>query len=183
MEAEAGMLELTDGQRERIKELQALADEAEGGDRGARGRLRRELRDSAPEVIARCSDTATSYRGLLAKTASGGNKLVQEAIVERSRLVALELAGENPTPLEVLLSERVASLWVLVELQEALSSAWYSGQTKGKTSPAFMLQMVRLQESAHRRYLQAIKTLAHVQKLRGPSRLQVNIGGQHVNVS
>jgi hypothetical protein len=53
----------------------------------------------------------------------------------------------------------------------------------GKTSPAFMLQMARLQESAHRRYLQAVKTLAQVQKLRGPSRLQVNIGGQHVNVS
>jgi hypothetical protein len=39
--------------------------------------------------------------------------------------MALELAGENPTPLEVLLSERVASLWVLVELQEALLAAWY----------------------------------------------------------
>jgi len=177
------MLELTDGQRERVNELQALADAADDGDREARGRLRRELRDSAPEVVARCSDTATNYRGLLAKAASGGNPLVREAILERSRLMASELAGPNPTPLEMLLCDRVASLWVLVELQEALNSAWYSGQTKGKTSPAFMLQMVRLQESAHRRYLQAIKTLAQVQKLRGPSRLQVNIGGQHVNVS
>jgi hypothetical protein len=72
---------------------------------------------------------------------------------------------------------------VLVELQEALNAAWYHGEQMGKTSPAFMLQMARLQESAHRRYLQAVKTLAQVQKLRGPSRLQVNIGGQHVNVS
>ncbi len=177
------MLELTDGQRERIKELQALADEAEGGDREARGRLRRELRDSSPDIIARCSDTATTYRGLLAKAASGGNPLVREAILERARLMASELAGPDPTPLEMLLCDRVASLWVLVELQEALNSAWYSGQKKGKTSPAFMLQMARLQESAHRRYLQAIKTLAQVQRLRGPARLQVNIGGQHVNVS
>jgi hypothetical protein len=46
-----------------------------------------------------------------------------------------------------------------------------------------MLQMARLQESAHRRYLQAIKTLAQVQKLRVPSRLQVNIGGRHAHVS
>jgi hypothetical protein len=72
---------------------------------------------------------------------------------------------------------------VLVELQEALNSAWYSERTKGKTSPACLLQMARLQESAHRRYLQAIKTLSQVQKLRGPSHLQMNIGGQHVNVS
>ena len=177
------MLELTDGQRERVNELQALADEANDGDQGARRRLRVALRQSAPEVVARCSDTATSYRGLLAKAASGGNPLVREAILERARLMASELAGPNPTPLEMLLCDRVASLWVLVELQEALNSAWYSGQTKGKTSPALMLQMVHLQESAHRRYLQAIKTLAQVQKLRGPSRLQVNIGGQHAHVS
>jgi hypothetical protein len=177
------MLELTDGQREKIRELQKLADEAKDGDREALRSLRVALRQSAPEVIARCSDIATNYRSILAKTASGGNPLVWEAIVERARLMAVELVGENPTPLEVLLSERVASLWVLVELQEALNVAWYRGEKTGKTSPAFMLQMARLQESAHRRYLQAIKTLAQVQRLRGPARFQVNIGGQHVNVS
>ena len=96
--------------------------------------------------------------------------------------MALELAGENPTPLEVLLSERVASLWVLVELQEALLAAWYY-KANSASSPAFVLQMARLQESAHRRYLAAIKTLAQVQKLQGPSRVQVNIGGNQVNVS
>jgi hypothetical protein len=46
-----------------------------------------------------------------------------------------------------------------------------------------VLQMARLQEIAHRRYLAAIKTLAQVQKLQGPSRVQVNIGGQQVNLS
>jgi hypothetical protein len=109
---------------------------------------------------------------------------VQEAIVERARLMATELAGENPTPLEILLAERVASLWVLVELQEALNAAWYNRANENRLSPAYMLQMVRLQESTHRRYLAAIKTLAQVQRLQGgPQRLQVNIGGQHVNVS
>jgi hypothetical protein len=43
--------------------------------------------------------------------------------------------------------------------------------------------MARLQESSNRRYLGAIKTLAQVQKLQGPSRVQVNIGGNQVNVS
>jgi len=95
--------------------------------------------------------------------------------------MALELAGENPTPLDVLLSERVASLWVLVELQEALLAAWYSKASAA--SPALVLQMARLQESSNRRYLGAIKTLAQVQKLHGPSRVQVNIGGNQVNVS
>jgi len=44
--------------------------------------------------------------------------------------------------------------------------------------------MLKLQESANRRYLATIKTLAQVQKLQGPQqRLQVNIGGQQVNLS
>ena len=175
------MLELTEATRKRIRELQELADKAEGGEDGARLELRRRLREETPEVVARCSDSARSYRRLLAERASGGNPLRKEAISERAGRMALELAGENPTPLEVLLSERVASLWVLVELQEALLAAWYY---KAKaTSPAFVLQMARLQESAHRRYLAAIKTLAQVQKLQGPSRVQVNIGGNQVNVS
>jgi hypothetical protein len=173
------VLELTEGTRKRIRELQELADKAEGGEDGARLELRRRLREETPEVVARCSDSARSYRRLLAERSSGGNPLRKEAISERAGRMALELAGENPTPLEVLLSERVASLWVLVELQEALMAAWYYKAT----SPAFVLQMARLQESAHRRYLAAIKTLAQVQKLQGPSRVQVNIGGNQINVS
>ena len=175
------MLELTEATRKRIRELQELADKAEGGDDGARLELRRRLREESPDVVAGCSDSARSYRQLLAERSSGGNPLRKEAISERADRMALELAGENPTPLEVLLSERVASLWVLVELQEALLAAWYY---KAKaTSPTFVLQMARLQESAHRRYLAAIKTLAQVQKLQGPSRVQVNIGGNQINVS
>jgi hypothetical protein len=175
------VLELTKATRKRIRELQELADKAEGGEDGARQELRRRLREETSEVVAGCSDPARSYRRLLAERASGGNPLRKEAISERAGRMALELAGENPTPLEVLLSERVASLWVLVELQEALLAAWYY---KAKaTSPTFVLQMARLQESAHRRYLAAIKTLAQVQKLQGPSRVQVNIGGNQINVS
>jgi hypothetical protein len=174
------VLELPDATRERIYELQELSDKAQDDDEGARQELRRRLAQEAPEVVARCSDSARSYRRLLAKRSSGGSPLRAEAISERARRMALELAGENPTPLEVLLSERVASLWVLVELQEALLAAWYY---KAGASPAFVLQMSRLQESSNRRYLGAIKTLAQVQKLQGPSRVQVNIGGNQVNVS
>jgi len=175
------VLELPEAIRERIYELQELSDKAEDDDAGARQELRRRLAQEVPEVVARCSDSARSYRRLLAKRSSGGSPLVEEAISERARRMALELAGENPTPLEVLLSERVASLWVLVELQEALLAAYY--YKASGASPAFVLQMTRLQESSNRRYLGAIKTLAQVQKLQGPSRVQVNIGGNQVNVS
>ena len=174
------MLELPEDTRERIYELQELSDKAQDDDEGARQELRRRLAQEVPEVVARCSDSARSYRRLLAKRSSGGSPLREEAISERARRMALELAGENPTPLEVLLSKRVASLWVLVELQEALLAAWYY-KAEG-ASPAFVLQMARLQESSNRRYLGAIKALAQVQKLQGPSRVQVNIAGNQVNV-
>jgi hypothetical protein len=174
------MLELTEATRQRIHKLQELADKAEEED-GARRELRRRLREETPEVLARCSDFARSYRRLLAERSSGGNPLRKEAISERAGRMAIELAGDNPTPLEALLSERVASMWVLVELQEALMAAWY--YKGGGTPMSVVLQMARLQESAHRRYLAAIKTLAQVQKLQGPSRVQVNIGGNQTNVS
>ena len=157
-------LELTDGAQERIRELRALSEKAEGGDTQARRELRKAVKDSAPEVIARCSDIARTYRGFLAKTASGNDPLTGEVFVRRAELLAAEVAGENPTPLEVLLAERIASLWALTELQEALLSAYYGGATKN-LPPSYLLQMTRLQESANRRYLAAIKTLAQVRKL------------------
>jgi hypothetical protein len=157
-------VELTDGGRERVKELQALSERVEGGEEGARTELRRAVRDSSPEVIAQCSDVARTYRRFLAKPASGKDPLVEEAFVRRAEMLALEIAGEWPTPLEVLLSERVASLWCLVELQEALLSAYYTGAANN-VPPSYLLQMTKLQESVNRRYLAAIKTLAQVRKL------------------
>ena len=160
----AGALELTDASRERIRELQDLSRRVENGEENLRGQLRRAVRESSPEVIARCSNIARTYRGFLAKTASGKDPLVEEAFVKRTEMLADEIAGENASPLEVLLAERIASLWALTELQEALLSAYYSGASKN-VSPTYLLQMARLQESTNRRYLAAIKTLAQVRKL------------------
>jgi hypothetical protein len=160
-----GALELTDAARERIRELQDLSRRVEDGEEDLRAQLRQAVRESSPEVIARCSNIARTYRRIAADTASGQDPLVQEAIVERAERVAQEIAGENPTPLEVLLSERIASLWVLTELQEALLAATYRRGQDRPVGPAFTLQMCKIQESTTRRYLAAIKTLAQVRKL------------------
>ncbi len=157
-------LELTVGAQARVRELEALSKQAEGGGVEARKELRRAVRESALEVIARCSDIARTYRKLLAKTASGKDPLIEEAFVRRAEMLPVQVAGEKPSPLEVLLAERIASLWALTELQEALISAYYGGHTKN-LPPSYLLQMAKLQESAGRRYLAAIKTLAQVRKL------------------
>ena len=159
-------LELTDASRERLRELEALSDKVQSGDKGAVLELRRAVQQSSPEVIAFCASIAEDYRRLPAETASGGDPLVKEAMVEGAAILAREIAGENPSPLEVLLAERIASLWVLTETQEALLFAWYKrGRHNDRVSPGYLLQMAKLQESVNRRYLAAIKTLAQVRKL------------------
>ncbi len=158
-------LELSDEARERLQELQALSDKVESGDKGAVLELRRAVEQSSSEVVTFCASIAQDYRRLAAGTGSGGDPLVKEAMVVGAERLARELAGENPTALEVLLAERVASLWVLTETQEALLFASYRRDQKKPVGPSFMIQMCRIQESTHRRYLAAIKTLAQVRKL------------------
>ena len=170
--------------RDKLMVLAELTEKAEGGDKDARFELRQAVRKSTPEVIARISDIAGSYRRVLAKSASGGDPLLQEGLEERTRLMQEQVAGAKPTALEGLLAERVVSCWLLVEVIETLTAAQLDRNNKNRVTAPHLLQMMKLQESANRRYLATIKTLAQVQKLQGPQqRLQVNIGGQQVNLS
>jgi hypothetical protein len=167
-------LELSDEAQERLQELQVLSDKVESGDKGAVLELRRAVEQSSSEVVTFCASIAQDYRRLAAATGSGGDPLVREAMVEGADRLAKELAGANPTALEVLLAERIASLWVLTETQEALLFASYRRDQKKPVSPSFMIQMCRIQESTNRRYLAAIRTLATVRKL------QANIPNLHL---
>ena len=81
-----------------------------------------------------------------------------------------EIAGENPTPLEAVLTERVVSLWMLTTLLEVLIATQYRrnvGDGPERLSPSYIIQQSRILDSATRRYLAAIKELARVRKLQG----------------
>ncbi len=162
-------LELWDETKARLRELRALSRRAEAGERGARRELRRAVRDSAPEVIARASDIAKKGHKMLIRTAAAGDPLMEEALAVRLDDMRAELAGESATPLEALLIERVGSLWLLVELLEALTSAQLQTGEHMKdkrVSLSFLRSVLKWQEGAHRRYLSAIRELARVRKLR-----------------
>jgi hypothetical protein len=97
------------------------------------------------------------------------------------KLMEETIAGESPTPLEALLSERIVSCWLLVELLEALNAGWYNRGVKDRVGPDYMLQMMKLQDGANRRYLAAIKTLAQVRRLQTNTpavqvNTQINVG-------
>jgi hypothetical protein len=168
-----GALELSDGTRDRLAELRAVSEKAEAGDKDARKELRRLVRASSPEVIGRASDIGRKAGRTLARTAAGGNPLTEEALYAKLDAMRAEIAGEDPTPLEVLLTERVVSLWMLTTLLEVLMATQYRrdvGDGTERLSPSYLLQQSRILESANRRYLAAIRELARVRKLQATGR-------------
>ncbi len=176
-EPELRALEPSEETRKRLEELRAVSDKAEAGDREARRELRRLVRSSSPEVIGRAADIGRRAGRVLALTAAGGDPLVEEALYAKLDAMRMEIAGENPTPLEVLLTERVVSLWMLTTLLEVLIASQYrrsvSNEDK-RSSPSYIIQQSRILESATRRYLAAIRELARVRKLQAGTPVQVN---------
>ncbi len=67
------------------------------------------------------------------------------------------VAGEEPTPLEVLLAERVVACWLLVELLEVNWSARINPEfakaikrSGGEVPASFVRELMKMQESTHR---------------------------------
>ena len=171
-EEKPGVLELSEDAKDRLTELRTVSEKAEAGDRNARKRLRQLVRSSSPEIIAAASDVAGSAAWMLIKTISAGEPLMQEALQERMHQMRAEIGGENPTPLEILLTERVVAGWLLVEVLEGLVSAQYQRDvTAHRVPPGHIIQQSRIVESVTRRYMAAVRELARVRKLQasGPA--------------
>ena len=178
-------LELPKDVKERLEELRALSKKAEAGEKGARQELKQALRESSPAVIARASDIGRKAQHVLIDTAAGGEPLAEYALSARLDTMRAEVAGENPTPLDVLLTERVVACWMLVELFDVLMAAQLAKSPDPKCRVPFstLKHYLRWQEVANTRYLAAIKALAQVRRLQSgipnsQTNVQVNIGSQ-----
>ncbi len=97
-------------------------------------------------------------------------------------LLRLEIAGENPTPLESLLVERVVACWIWVELFEVLTAPQlYKAGSKSHVPFSVLRHYLHWQDLVHRRYLASIKALAQVRKLQSNTpavqyNTQINLG-------
>ncbi len=128
--------------------------------------------------FVRGSDMAyQAERSLIGAYGGGKDVLLRQASERRLALMRRELAGDNPTPLEELLAQRIALCWHHVHLCEAIVA-----QNAGSMSLAQASYQGKALDSAHKRYLGAIKALATVRKLQLPS-VQVNIGEKQVNIA
>jgi len=133
--------------------------------------------DGGEEHFLRGSDVAwQAERSLIELLAGKDDVLVIQSSERRLKLMRRELAGDNPTPLEKLLAQRIALCWFHVNLCE-LSLA----QNGGEYSIAQATYHQKRLDSAHKRYLGAIKALAQVRKLQLPN-VQFNIGEKQVNI-
>jgi len=117
------------------------------------------------------------------KAASANDPLTEDALLARVDLMRGDVAGPDPSALEVLLTERICSLSVLIEVLELLMSAQLSpSKSRDHRVPVSSLQHVlKWQESASRRHLSAIKTLAQVRRLQ--SRMPNSLTNVQINVS
>lgn len=154
-------LNLTD---QELTEIQKLVERAQAADQAAVAELR-DLLDRRPEIWRRLGDLAQHAEMTMLALVAGTNVLAQESITLKLADLKSDLAGFSPSPLEILLVDRIAISWMQVHHAD-MDAASILSKDKG-TTPLSLYAQRRL-DSAHRRYLQSIKTLATVRKLIKP---------------
>ena len=107
---------------------------------------------------------------------SGDDVFTQEAIPRNLKAMREEVAGQNPSPLERLLAERITVCWLELQYFEAIYA-----QNLGKLTITQGDYHQRRIDKAHRRYLSSIKALAQIRKM-GPA-VQINIAEKQINTA
>ena len=106
-----------------------------------------------------------------------GTEIARRTIEKEIERKRNEAAGEDPSPLERLLAERVALCWVAA----TYADAEYARKIKVGMSFREGEYFARRCEQTTRQLLKAIESLARVRRLLTP--LQVNIGQNQINVT
>jgi hypothetical protein len=153
-------------------------DKAMTGDKVAFAAVRTML-DQCPEMLDSFSTLGGSVEDrYLAVFTNEQDLLTREVFRRRLAAMRAELAGEQPTPLERLLTERIVACWLQVMHADSCMAKAES-QSVTLTMGEYHRQR---QNQAHKRYLSAIRTLAQVRRLQLPA-MQINVADQQVNIS
>jgi ribonuclease D len=122
--------------------------------------------------------TRAAENVLIGELTKGGEQhpITEEALRRQLAAMREEVAGEDPSPLEKLLAERVVATWMQVQVFDSFCA---SELGKAYTKQADYHQ--RYLDRAHRRHLSAIKALAQIRKL-GPA-VNINIAEKQINTA
>ena len=164
------------GRRETIAKLRDLVGKADNGDAKAVTAIR-EILDESPD-LAWCLRHIgkLAERLLVSKMTSEEDAAAKEVMEHQLESMRLEIAGENSSPLELLLAERVVATWLQVQFFEAF---YASGLGKHTLAQANYYQK-RL-DRAQGRHLSAIRALAQIRKM-GPA-MQINLAEKQINTA
>ena len=173
--AAMGKAELQE-RRETIVRLRDLIGEADSGGEEAVPAIR-EILDENPDLAWRLSNLGTMAERLLVNELTGEKDLLAKEMMEHQlESMRSEIAGRDPSPLELLLTERIVATWLQIQLFESL----YATNPGNHTINQGNYYQKRL-DRAHRNHLSAIRTLAQIRKM-GPA-VQINIAEKQVNTA
>jgi len=163
--------------RSTVGRLRDLVKKAEKGDKKTLPDIRDILQES-PELAWRIMDYGKlaewHFIERMTKDKDFGSK---EVLTIQLAAMREEIAGENPSPLEMLLAERVVATWLQVQLFEGMYAAGMH-QNMSIKQGSYLQKLI---DRAHRNHLSAIRTLAQIRKL-GPA-VQINIAEQQINTA
>ena len=150
---------------------------AEQGDQTMLPKVR-EMLDLAPQAALEIGNLAKMAEEAFLRIGARDNLLARECQQRVLRALRDELVEETSSPLERLLVERIVLCWQHVHI---LETCFAQGQDVTLALGDYRQRCI---DRAHRRFLSAVKALAHVRKL--GITLQVNVatsGGKQVNVA
>lgn len=157
-------------------EMFDVVERAEAGDESALPALR-QMVQHIPEIrkMVGANIEQVVESSICSSMVGEDNLAFPEGIRHRIAVMRRELEGPNPSPIERLLIDRVVATWLQIQQADIRCA-----QTKASDTKRANFYRKR-QESAHRRHLSSIKSLAQVRKMGLPA-LQVNIGLNQTNV-
>lgn len=152
--------------RATVEKLRDLTGKAQDGDEEAALEIRNIL-DESPDLAWRFikGPGKMAEEALIDVCTRDKDLASKELLKHQLKSMRIEVAGENPSPLERLLTERVVATWLQVQLFDAL----YAFGMKGEPLSQGDYRQKRL-DRAHRRHLSAVRTLAQVRKVGRPCR-------------
>src|SRR5262249_40372227 len=139
----------------RAQAIRELADRANRGSEEALARLRR-LLDDCPEIWGHVGNLARHAELAWLDILTGADHLMREAIKRHIARMKEDLLGPHPTPMERLLADQAVACYLAVQHAETCLAA------PGNHSLAQAAMRLRRSESAQKRYLAALKTLARL---------------------
>ena len=159
-------------------DFHALLKRAETGDEAALKAMRPLIK--TPDFWRQAADLVFNAESTVVNRLAGKNLVVRESVQAQLTYMKNELGGPSPSPLEKLLVDRIALLWVQLTYYETI----YTQQMSDLSIRQSESQQRRI-DATHRRYLAAIRTLAQVRRLAVPV-VQVNVaqpGAKQLNVA